>query len=163
MLYQNCVLSTFFCFLALRHVHNLFQNEFFRDKFQYSLFSVRLSSNCLLLLPRLFITSILLCTYPSVSCLRKKLLHKMRPIQLDFLSLLHAGPSSSPWLREILIYFSHDRSDWFSPAWHFQTFQLFLTCKCLIMVNLFNVIVKFNLDHRLTRLAFACSYEWILL
>jgi len=149
-----------FCCLALRQVHNLFQNEFFRDKLQYPLFSVRSSSSCLRLLPRLSITSILLCTSPSVSCLRKNLLHKKRPMQLDFLSLLYAGPSSSPWIREILLYFSHERSDWFSPAWHFKTFQLFLICECLIMVTLFNVIVQFNLDHRLTRLAFAWSYEW---
>jgi hypothetical protein len=42
-------------------------------------------SSCLLLLPRLTVTSILPYTFPSVTCFRKQFLRKMWPIQLAFL------------------------------------------------------------------------------
>ena len=49
--------------------------------FQYLLVSLRSSSNCVCLLPRLPVTSI----FPSVMCFRWQSLRKMWPIQLAFL------------------------------------------------------------------------------
>jgi hypothetical protein len=53
--------------------------------FQYPLHSLRPSSCCLLLLPRLPVASILPYLFYSVTCFRRQLLRKMRPVQLVFL------------------------------------------------------------------------------
>jgi hypothetical protein len=53
--------------------------------FQYLLFYLRSSSNCLHLLPRLPIISLLLSNFPSITCFRRQFLRKMWPIQLAFL------------------------------------------------------------------------------
>jgi hypothetical protein len=52
--------------------------------FQYLLFSLRSSSSCLHLFPRLSVTSILPSIFPSITCFRRQFLRKMWPIQLAF-------------------------------------------------------------------------------
>ena len=69
----------------LRQVSSLFQSEFSIEcdlvlPFQFPVSS----SSCFYLLPRLSVTSILPCAFPSITCKRRQLLCKMRPIQLDF-------------------------------------------------------------------------------
>jgi hypothetical protein len=53
--------------------------------FQYFLFSLRSSSSCLRLLPRLLIIYLLPSNFPSITCFRRQFLRKMWPIQLAFL------------------------------------------------------------------------------
>jgi hypothetical protein len=53
--------------------------------FQYLFFSLRSSSSCLRLLPRLAVISILPSNFPSITCFRRQCLRKMWPIQLAFL------------------------------------------------------------------------------
>ena len=52
--------------------------------FQYHLFSWRLPSSCLSILPRLSIPSIPPSTFPSIIWFRRHFLRKMNPIQLAF-------------------------------------------------------------------------------
>jgi hypothetical protein len=67
-----------------------------------------------------------LSIFPSVTCFRRQFLPKIWPIQLAFLLLLYVWYSSPPSLFVILLYFSHDRSNWSSPAPHFNSFTVFL-------------------------------------
>jgi hypothetical protein len=53
--------------------------------FQCLLSSLRSSSSCLRLLPRLPVISILPSNFPSITCFRRQFLRKMWPIQLAFL------------------------------------------------------------------------------
>jgi len=53
--------------------------------FQYRLLSLKSFSSCLLLLPRLPVTSILPSIFPSTACFRRQFVRKMWPIQLAFL------------------------------------------------------------------------------
>jgi len=53
-------------------------------KRQYPLLSLRSSSSFLRLLPRLPVTSIPPCTFPSITCFRRQFLRKMWPIQFAF-------------------------------------------------------------------------------
>jgi hypothetical protein len=53
--------------------------------FQYLLFSLRSSSSCLCLLPRLPVIYILSSNFPSITCFRRQFLRKKWPIQLAFL------------------------------------------------------------------------------
>jgi hypothetical protein len=55
--------------------------------FHYPLVSLKSSSSCSRLLPRLPITYNFPSIFPSVTCLKRQLLRKMWPIQLDFLPL----------------------------------------------------------------------------
>ena len=55
--------------------------------FHYPLVSLKSSSSCSRLLPRLPITSILPSIFPSVTCLKRQFLRKIWPIQLDFFPL----------------------------------------------------------------------------
>jgi hypothetical protein len=92
--------------------------------FQYLVFSLRSSSSCLSLLPRLPVTSILACICPSVTCFRRQFLRKMWSVQLPLpFSLLFVG-YSSPWLFVLLLHFSHNRSTW-SPSFSIITLQNF--------------------------------------
>ena len=52
--------------------------------FQYSLIFLTIFGSCLLLFPRLPVTSILPSTFPSIMCFRRQFLRKMWPIQLPF-------------------------------------------------------------------------------
>ena len=53
--------------------------------FQYPLISLRSSSSCLLLLPRLSVTSGLASVFPSIACFRRQFLRKMCPKHVAFL------------------------------------------------------------------------------
>jgi hypothetical protein len=55
---------------------------------EYPLLSLRSSSSCLHLLPRLPVTSIIPFTFPSITCRRRQFLRKMWPIQLAFRLLI---------------------------------------------------------------------------
>ena len=55
---------------------------------QYPLLSLRSSSSFLRLLPRLLVTSICPFIFPSITCLRRRFLRKMWPIQLAFRFLI---------------------------------------------------------------------------
>ena len=57
----------------------------FSSNLQYPHFSLRSSSSCLPLLPRLPITSTLPSIFPSIPCFRRQFLRDMWPIQLAFL------------------------------------------------------------------------------
>jgi hypothetical protein len=51
----------------------------------YLLFSLRSSSSCLHVLPRLPVIYLLPSNFPSITCFRRQFLSKLWPIQLDFL------------------------------------------------------------------------------
>ena len=55
---------------------------------QYPLLPLRSSSSFLRLLPRLLVTSICPCIFPSITCCRRQFLRKMWPIQLAFRFLI---------------------------------------------------------------------------
>jgi hypothetical protein len=57
-------------------------------KWEYHVLSPRSSSNCLRLLPRLLVTSIRPCIFPSITCFRRQFLRKICPIQLAFRFLI---------------------------------------------------------------------------
>jgi hypothetical protein len=68
--------------------------------FHGSVFSPRSSSSCLLLLPRLPVTSILPSIFPSITCFRRQLQRKMWPVHLVlllFLCLQYLGYFSTAW------------------------------------------------------------------
>jgi hypothetical protein len=52
--------------------------------FQYPFFSLKSSSICLHVVSCLPVTSILACIFPSIMCVTRQFLHKIRPIQLAF-------------------------------------------------------------------------------
>jgi hypothetical protein len=89
---------------------------------RYFIFSLRSPSNCLKLLPRLPVASVL----PSIMCFWKQVLSKMWPIQLAFLHLTLC----SPFLSSLTISntsFSHDRSNVSPPSMdHISTNMLLL-------------------------------------
>jgi hypothetical protein len=92
--------------------------------FQYPLVSLRSSSSCLRLLPRLPVTSILPSIFPSITCFRRQFLRKMW--QSSFF-LLYVGYSFPPWS-----YVIHQHISMISPtdllhpslAPNFETFQV---------------------------------------
>jgi hypothetical protein len=57
-------------------------------KWEYPLLSLRPSSSFLRLLPRLLVTSISPCIFPSITCFRRQFLRKLWPIQLAFRFLI---------------------------------------------------------------------------
>ena len=73
--------------------------------FLYLLVSLRSSSNCLNLLPRLSVHSIL----PPITCFRRQFLCKLWPIQEPSFVLLYVGYSFPPWLFVMLLNFSHSQ------------------------------------------------------
>jgi len=92
--------------------------------FQYPVFSVRSFSSWLRLLPRLPVTSILCCIFPSITCFRRQFLRQLWPIQLASLLLTFVGYSV---LFNCFYYFiSHTIGPnnllHPSPATHFRTF-----------------------------------------
>jgi hypothetical protein len=56
--------------------------------FQYPFVSVRSSSSCLRLLPRLPVTSVFPSMFPSKTCSRRQSLYDIRPFQFAFLPLI---------------------------------------------------------------------------
>ena len=84
-------IHSFIPYSVLRQVYSLFQSEFSTERdlviricFQYLVVSLRSSSSCLRLLPRLSITSVPPPTFRLVTCFRRQLLRKIWPIQLAF-------------------------------------------------------------------------------
>ena len=92
---------------------------------QYPLVSLTLSSSFLRLLPRLPVTSNLPSARSLITCFRRQFLRKTWPIQLSFLILIVYRIFLSPWLNVILLYLSHERSNWSSLSFSNTTFQNF--------------------------------------
>jgi hypothetical protein len=91
---------------------------------QYSFSSIRLSSSCLCLLPRFYVTSII----PSITRFRRHFLRNMWPIQLAFLLFIFfVWYSCHPRLFVTLLHSSNDRSDWYAPFFSSTIFQVFLS------------------------------------
>jgi len=91
---------------ALRQVRSLYQNSpFLRScassfNFHYPLTSLRSSSSCLRLLPRLPPISLFPSNFPSIMYFRTQFLRKMSPIYLSFLLfIVHITFISSLTLR----------------------------------------------------------------
>jgi hypothetical protein len=101
---------------------------------QYSVFSLRLSSSCLLFLPRLHSTSIL----PSIMCFRRQFQHKMWPVRLAFLLLFYIEYSFPILLYVILVLFLHDRSSQSSSFFSSTSYQFDLLSK----VSSFSTVQK---------------------
>ena len=94
-------------------------------KWEYPLPSLKSSSSFLRLLPRLLVSSISPFIFPSITCFRRQFLRKMWPIQLAFRFLISCRIFLSSLTLIILLHFSHDRSNWSSPAFSSTTFQNF--------------------------------------
>jgi len=92
-------------------------------KWEYTLLSLRSSSSFLRLLPRLPVTSIPPCIFPSIIRCRK-FRRKMWPIQLAFHLLISCRIFLCS-LTLILLHLSHDRSNWSFPSFSSTTFQNF--------------------------------------
>ena len=85
--------------------------------FQWPFFSLRSSSDCLHLLPRLPATSILPSTFPYTTYFSRQFLCKMWPTQLAFLLF-----NVCQIFLLSLTQFPHDRSNWSSPSFSSTTF-----------------------------------------
>ena len=68
--------------------------------FQHPVFPLRSSSNCLRLLPRVPVTSLLPSVFPSLPCFRRQFLHKVWPIPSDFLLCTIYRYSCSPLIQK---------------------------------------------------------------
>jgi len=120
---------------VLRQVHSLFQSVFSTEcdvgpsLSVSSIFSLKPSSNCLLLLPRLLVPAIFPSTCPSVLCFRRRFRHQMWLIQLAllrcivcrmfFFSRLYAT------LFHFAFHFSRNQSIWYSPFLSIMIFHNF--------------------------------------
>ena len=93
--------------------------------FQYPLFSLRSSSSCLRLLPRLPFTISFPPIFPPITWIRRQLLRNMWPIQLPFLLFTVYKVLPFPSVFVIFLNFSHDRSNWSSLSFTSTTFQNF--------------------------------------
>jgi len=91
--------------------------------FQSPLFSLRSSSSCRRLFPRLPVIYILPSVFPSITRFWRQFLPKMWPIQLPFLLFIACRIFLSSQLCVTLLHFSHDRSNWSSPPFSSTTFQ----------------------------------------
>ena len=108
--------------LSYSGVHSIIQSQFSTEcdlLLPFSIFSIlsslRSSSICLRLLPRLPVNSTLPFILPSIICLRRQFLRDLWPIQLALL-LLHVGYPFPPFLYVIFLHFSQDRSNWSSHS-----------------------------------------------
>ena len=103
-------------------------------KWEYPILSLRSSSSFLCLLPRLLVTSISPFIFPSITCFRRQILHKMWPIQLalHFLISCRIFLCSLTLSKHFFISNMIGPTDLLhpSPAPHLKTFQVFLIC-CL--------------------------------
>ena len=114
IIFDSFILQSF-----LLQVHSLFQSDFSTEGdlalplsiSSILFFSLRSSSACLHLLPRLPVTSILPSIFPSITCFVKQFLRKTCPIQLTFLLFIVRMLFLSYLTLVTLLYFSHDRSD----------------------------------------------------
>ena len=71
--------------LPKRVLYQVRSSASFFLSFQYPLVSLRTSSSCLHLIPRLPVASVLTSIFPSITCFRRQFLRNMWPIQLAFL------------------------------------------------------------------------------
>jgi hypothetical protein len=127
---QNSILS------VLRQVQSLFGSTFYHrerssvsfSNFQSPLFSLRSSSSCRRIFPRLTITSILPSVSPSITHFWRQFLPKMWPIQLPFLLFIACGIFSSYLALCNYFSFLHDLADLLQPslAPHSKTLHVFL-------------------------------------
>jgi len=92
---------------------------------QYPLISLRSSSSCLRLLPRLPVTYIIPPFFPSMTCFRRQFLREIWQIQLAFLCCAVCRIFLSSLTYGIPLHFSCDRSDWSSPSFSITTFHNF--------------------------------------
>jgi hypothetical protein len=113
-------------------------------KFQYLLYSLRLSIRCLCLLPCLHTPPI----FPSKMCFRQQYLCKMWPIQLAFPCLIVCRCSFPPCLYIIFVHFSCGQPNWSFPSYSVTTFK-----KVHNISDLFAKVSKF-LHH--TKLCSTC-------
>ena len=93
--------------------------------FQYPPASLKWTSSCLRLLPRLPVTCILPSIFPSITCFRRQFLRKLWPIQTALFLFTVCMMLLSPWPSVTLLHFSHHRSSWSSPSSSSSTFQNF--------------------------------------
>ena len=90
--------------------------------FHYSVVSVKSSSSCLRLLPRPPVTCIPFI-FLTIMCFRRQFLCKMWSGQLAFLLFVVCRTFLSS--STLCLRFTHDRSNWSSPAFSSTTFQNF--------------------------------------
>jgi len=114
--------------------HSLFPKRVFNRvrpnasslNFQYPFFSFKLSSSCLPILPRLPVTFFLSLCIPLIMCSGRQFLRKMWPIQLASLPFTVYRMFLFPLtLCPVILYFSHNLFNWFSPSLCSTTFQNF--------------------------------------
>ena len=103
-------------------------------------FSLRSSSSCLRLLPRLPITSLLPSTFPSITCFSWQFLCQMWPIYLTFHLYCHAGKSTAAVYWE-------NRTDHTKCAawWKYWIFYVKVGVLCIMS----SVVSGFNTGARL--------------
>jgi hypothetical protein len=88
---------------------------------QCPVFPLRSSTNCLRLLPRFPLTSILPSIFPSITCFRRQFLRKMWPTQLAY--LLFIVRKDLPFLLDPFKYHFILHTIGPSTASHFKTLQ----------------------------------------
>ena len=137
---------SFFCLttgpqpLPNRVLHTL-RSSVSSFKLQYPFFCLRSPSSCLLLLPRLPVTSVLPSIFPPITCFRRQFLCKMWPIQLAFIFIVYRiflsclivciTSSIVTWSVKLILYPS--------PAPHFKTFQLLCSKYSTVLVSSLNL------------------------
>jgi branched-subunit amino acid transport protein len=112
--------------------------------FRYPFFSLRSSSICLHLLSCLPVTSILACIFPSVMCVTRQFLQKIRPIQLAFIHSTICTILFPAWLFVILLHFSHNWTEWSFLSFSCTTLQNFPCVSYLL-----SKVSKFQLNTKL--------------
>jgi hypothetical protein len=87
--------------------------------------------------------------FPSIMWFRKQFLPKMWPIQLTFLHFPLCRMFLSSWLFVTLLYFSHDHSNWLSPAAHVETLSVVLLycVKCASSITVQSHVISCIMLH----------------
>ena len=122
--------------------------------FYYLLFSLGSTSSCLRLLSHLTATS----TFASIKCFGREVLCKMLTNPVSLVFFIYVGSLFFLWIFVTLLHFSHDMSNWSSPALSSTTLQI-LKCSCDLPSQMF----KFQ-DHQnyITNFAFINCFPWFL-
>jgi hypothetical protein len=113
-----------------KRVLHTVRNSVSSFNFHYPGTSWRSSRSSLRLLPRLPLTSVFLFFFPSVMCFIRQFLDRMW-LSFPSLFLLYVGYSCPFWLY-VILHFSHDRSNWYSPSFSNTTFQNILDISDLL-------------------------------
>jgi hypothetical protein len=92
-------------------------------KWEYPPLSLRSSNSFLHLLPCLPVTSIPLCTFPSITLVEGSFYAKCDQSSSLSVYVFHVGYSSAPWLSVVHVHFSHDQSNWSFPSSSCNTFN----------------------------------------